>query len=103
MVNQQTTEQATLALQRESAIKFRGRWPEAETIRFTREGHRPGPTAPWSVNAVATVAGTEYLVIIGPGIPANFLTGDVPPDSSAESATSPLTVIFSDGTSEVIE
>lgn len=98
----QQAEKSNMELQRESALKFRSEWPDVEMIRFTREGDRPGYGAAWGVNAVATVAGKEYQVIIGPNLPVTFPTGYPPPTSSLPSRTAPLTVVYSDGTTEVV-
>ncbi|MGO4595115.1 hypothetical protein AB4Z18_14965 [Leifsonia sp. 2TAF2] len=98
----QTTEKTNLELQRESALKFRSEWSQVEMMRFTQEGSRPGFGAPWSVNAVATVAGVEYQVIIGPTSHGGFPTGDVPPDAPVLPTPEPMTVIYSNGTSEVL-
>ncbi|MGH1548060.1 hypothetical protein ACRAWB_02325 [Leifsonia poae] len=92
-------------LQRESAIYYRDKWqPDVEKIRFTRDGGRPGLGATWCVNAVATVKGIDYQVIIGPSGGVGFV-GDngEPPEAPTPSPHLPLTVIYSDGTSEVIE
>ncbi|SEI16185.1 hypothetical protein SAMN04515692_12425 [Leifsonia sp. CL147] len=92
-------------LQRETAVVYRNEWqPVVEKIRFTQEGDRPGFGASWSVNAVATVLGVEYQVIIGPDIGPAYVGGsDVPPESPPTTPSGPLTVIYSDGTTEVIE
>ncbi|MGO4533876.1 hypothetical protein [Leifsonia sp. 2MCAF36] len=99
-----TKDKPNLALQREAAVAYRRDWqPNVEKIRFTQEGNRPGFGVPWSVNAVATVGGTEYQVIIGPNDSPGFPTGYPPPDSPMPPPAVPLTVVYSDGTSEVIE
>jgi hypothetical protein len=89
-------------LQRESALLFRADWPAVERIRFTREGDRPGFGVPWCVNAVATVDGVDYQVIIGPNSPITFPTGNPPPAPATPPTPLPLTVIYTDKTSEVI-
>ena len=92
-------------LQRESALVYRDKWqPDVEAIRFTRDGGRPGIGATWCVNAVATVKGEDYQVIIGPDSGPGFV-GDngAPPEAPTPSPHLPLTVTYSDGTSEVIE
>jgi len=91
-------------LQRESALVYRQEWqPDVEKIRFTQEGDRPGFGASWSVNAIATVRGVEYQVIIGPDIGPAFVGGsDIPPESPTTTPSGPLTVTYSDGTREVI-
>jgi hypothetical protein len=100
-MNQQTTKQTNLALQRESALAFRADWPNVETIRFTNEGGTMG-LGSWRVNAVATVGGVDYKLLIGTGSQA-FLTGDMPPEYPTPPTPAPMTVIYSDGTSEVVQ
>ncbi|GAB3582235.1 hypothetical protein GCM10027406_24740 [Leifsonia lichenia] len=91
--------------QRASALYFRDEYqPNVEKIRFTREGGRPGLGVPWCVNAIATVEGSEYYVIIGPATSPSFVGGTgMPPDAPTPAPHLPLTVVYSDGTSEVIE
>ncbi|MEO7015383.1 MAG: hypothetical protein ABI130_13620 [Leifsonia sp.] len=91
--------------QRASALYFRDEYqPNVEKIRFTRDGSRPGFGVPWNVNAVATIEGGDYFVIIGPDTGPAFVGGTgEPPEAPTPSPHLPLTVIFSDGTSEVIE
>jgi len=92
-------------LQREAALHFRDEWqPNVEKIRFTQEGDRPGFGASWSANAIATIAGIEYQVIIGPEIGPGFV-GDngMPPEAPTPGPHFTLTVVYSDGTSEAIE
>ncbi|QNE36471.1 hypothetical protein [Leifsonia shinshuensis] len=92
--------------QRASALYFRDEYqPNVEKVRFTRDGSRPGFGASWCVNAVATVEGVEYEVIIGPATGPGFV-GDngMPPEAPLTPPPYvPLTVVYSDGTSEVIE
>jgi hypothetical protein len=92
-------------LQRDSALHFRDEWqPNVEKIRFTRDGSRPGLGASWCVNAVATIEGSDYFVIIGPTTGPGFVGGTgVPPEAPTPAPHLSLTVIYSDGTSEVIE
>ncbi|MFJ8893810.1 hypothetical protein ACIRCZ_04440 [Leifsonia sp. NPDC102414] len=92
-------------MQRDAALYFRSEYqPNVETVRFTRDGSRPGVGVPWCVNAVATVDGVDYQVIIGPATGPGFV-GDngMPPPAPTPSGHLPLTVVYSDGTSEVIE
>lgn len=90
--------------QREAALYYRDEYqPNVEKIRFTQEGSRGGLGAPWGANAVATVGGVDYEVIIGPEIGPGFPLGDVPPPAPTPSSRLPLTVVYSDGTSEMIE
>lgn len=92
-------------LQREAALYYRDEYqPNLEKVRFTRDGGRPGLGASWSVNAIATVAGNDYHVIIGPETGPAFVGGDgVPPDAPTPAPHLRLTIVYSDGTSEVIE
>ena len=92
-------------LQREAALHYKDEYqPNVEKIRFTREGGRPGLGAAWSDNAIATVDGVDYQVIISPDFGPAFV-GDngMPPDAPTPAPHLSLTVIYSDGTSEVIE
>jgi hypothetical protein len=100
-MNEQTTKQSNLAMQRESALALRTDFPNVETIRFTDEGGTP-PVGSWRVEAVATVAGVDYQVVIDPSNWV-FPTGDMPPESATPPTPVPLTVIYSDGTSEMVK
>ncbi|SDH01512.1 hypothetical protein SAMN04515691_3726 [Leifsonia sp. 98AMF] len=92
-------------LQRESALYYRDEYqPNVEKVRFTRDGDRPGFGASWCTNAIATVAGSDYHVIIGPETGPAFVGGDgAPPEAPAPPPDLSLTIVYSDGTSEVIE
>jgi hypothetical protein len=100
-----TPDLPVLEQQRAAALYFRDEYqPNVEKIRFTRDGSRPGYGVPWCVNAVATIEGGDYYVIIGPDTGPSFVGGTgVPPEASTPSPHLALTVIYSDGTSEVIE
>lgn len=91
--------------QRASALYFRDEYqPNVEKIRFTRDGDRPGLGGAWSVNAIATVEGSEYYVIIGPDSGPAFVGGTGrPPQAPTPFVQPPLTIVYSDETSEVIE
>ena len=91
--------------QRASALSFRDEYqPNVEKITFTQDGSRPGLGVPWCVNAVATVKGADYYVIIGPNTGPSFVGGTGrPPEPPTPAPHLPLTVVYSDGTSEVIE
>lgn len=91
--------------QRAAALYFRDEYQRnVEMVRFTQEGGRPGLGAPWRGNAIATVDGSEYYVIIGPNSGPAFVGGTgMPPDAPTPAPHLPLTVTYSDGTSEVIE
>ncbi|MGH1526999.1 hypothetical protein ACRAWC_25095 [Leifsonia sp. L25] len=100
MVNKQLSTEGNLANQRKVALDLIRGYPnpDLETIRFVNEGHIDGSGA-WGASAVVTVAGKEYhelldtLVSSGDGLPP------VAPHSTPPS----VTVIYSDGTSEVLE
>ncbi|MFJ8895896.1 hypothetical protein ACIRCZ_15025 [Leifsonia sp. NPDC102414] len=91
--------------QRASALYFRDQWqPNVEEVRFTRDGGRPGLGASWRANAIATIEGREYYVIISPDLGPSFVGGTgTPPEAPTPAPHLPLTVVYSDGTSEVIE
>jgi hypothetical protein len=91
--------------QRASALYFRDEYqPNVEKIRFTQDGSHGGLGASWRANAIATVEGSDYYVIIGPDSGPAFVGGTgMPPDAPTPAPHLPLTVIYSDGTSEVIE
>src|SRR5689334_4008782 len=64
-------------LQRAAALYYRDEYqPNLEKVEFTREGGRPGLGASWRANAIATVAGVEYHVIISPDLGPSFVGGD---------------------------
>ena len=91
--------------QRASALYFRDEYqPNVEKVRFTQDGDRPGLGASWCVNAVATIEGADYYVIIGPDSGPGFVGGTgEPPEAPTPAPHLPLTLVYSDGTSEVIE
>ena len=91
--------------QRASALYFRDEYqPNVEKVRFTQDGNRPGVGAPWRVNAIATIEGRDYYVIIGPNSSPSFVGGTgTPPQAPTPAPHLTLTVIYSDGTTEVIE
>ena len=94
-----------LELQRESALYFRDQWqPNVEKIQFTQDGSRGGLGASWRVYAIATIEGREYFVIISPDLGPSFVGGTGrPPKAPTPPVHISLTVVYSDGTSEVIE
>lgn len=97
-VQQKTTSPENLANQRISAQRFISNWPNVEVIEFTREGSVDG-SGEWSTNAVVTIDGREYEEIIGPWETA----GDDLPKPPERLSPQPVTVKYSDGTSEVLE
>ncbi|MGH1526223.1 hypothetical protein ACRAWC_20055 [Leifsonia sp. L25] len=91
--------ETNLANQRKAAIAFLEQQGGVEKISFTQEGGKPGLGAYWCANVVVTIAGKEYQEIIG----IHVLGGDPLPDIAPTSRPIPVTVVFSDGSSEVIE
>lgn len=91
--------------QRAAALYFRDRYrPNVEKILFTQDGDRPGLGASWRANAIATIDGNDYYVIISPSLGPSFVGGTgVPPKAPTPPPHLPLTVVYSDETSEVIE
>lgn len=95
---QKTTLKENLEYQRITAVNHQSRWPNVDEITFTQEGSIAGSGA-WAANAIVTIDGTEYREIIGPYSGG----GDAMPLPSPGLVPGPLTVNFSDGTSEVLE
>jgi hypothetical protein len=93
-------QQVNLDNQRTVAVAFLEWQGGVEEIRFTREGGESGFGAQWAVNAVVTIQGEEFQMILGMRT-TSFLGGDLP-DVAPESPPIPTTVIYSDGSSEVI-
>lgn len=100
MVNQQLTTEENLANQRKVAEQTIRDYPHPalESIRFTSEGHVNGG-GDWNANAVLTVEGKEYYELLG----ILLSGGDVLPTVPPGSAPGPVTVSYSDGTSEVMK
>lgn len=96
-VNERKAEQMNLANQRDTAIKFLGMQGGVEKIMFTQEGTYSG-AGTWATNAIITIEGRDYNEILGIWI----LGGDQLPDIPVSSSPTPSTVIYSDGSSEVI-
>ena len=97
-VNQQLSTEGNLANQRKVAQQIIHDYPNPtlESIRFTREGHVDG-SGGWSANAVVTIDGKEYQESLGTLVSGGDAFPTVPPGSKP----GPVTVIYSDGTSEV--
>jgi hypothetical protein len=91
--------ETNLANQRKAAIAFVEQQGGVEKIRFTQEGGKPGLGAHWCASVVVTIAGEEYQEIVD----IHVLGGDPLPDITPSSISIPVTVIFSDGSSEVFE
>ncbi|MEY9953114.1 hypothetical protein [Leifsonia sp. EB34] len=93
--------ETNLANQRKAAIAFLETQGGVEEIRFTEEGGPAGFEAPWGVHAVVTVDGQEFSEILG--ISRYSRIGNPLPTIAPGTAPAPVTVIYSDGASEVIE
>jgi hypothetical protein len=72
--------------------------PALESIRFTTEGYVDG-RGDWSAHADMTVGGREYQEILGTFLSGGDILPTVPPGSNS----GPVTVVYSDGTSEVLK
>jgi hypothetical protein len=99
LVNQQLSTEDNLANQRKVAQQTIRDYPnpKLESIRFTSEGHVDGG-GDWSANAIVTIDGKEYYELLGVLVSG----GDIFPTIAPGSTAGPVTVIYSDGTSEVI-
>jgi hypothetical protein len=99
-VNQQLTTEENLANQRKVALQTIRDYPNPalESIRFTSEGHVNGAGG-WAANAVVTIDGEQYQEILGTIVSV----GDGFPKAPAGSSSGPVTVTYSDGTSEVLK
>ncbi|MFE4470524.1 hypothetical protein ACFRFH_17075 [Leifsonia sp. NPDC056824] len=93
--------EANLANQRKAAIALLETQGGVEKIRFTQEGGLSGFGAPWAVNAVVTMNGEDYNEILG--TESYSRAGNPLPSIAPGAAPAPVTVIYSDESSEVIE
>ena len=95
-----SVKQTNLGNQRSAALKFLSDYPnpDIETIRFTREGSVSG-SGSWSANAVVTIGDKDYDEILG----IHVSGGNPLPTIAAKAAPGPATVIYSDGSSEVLK
>lgn len=95
----QPSTEGNLANQRKVATEFIAdyRHPELESIRYTTEGSVNGAGS-WGANAVLTVDGKEYEGFIG-----DLSTGGTLPKAPPGSTSGDITLIYSDGTSEVLK
>lgn len=93
------TEQVNLANQREAAIAFLDMQGGVEKIHFTQEGGYPGFGASWRASALVTVSGEDYRAILGPNLISSNPLPSIPPTPKSV----PVTIVYSDGSSEVLE
>nr|WP_246298263.1 hypothetical protein [Leifsonia soli] len=71
--------------------------PALESIRFTSEGHVNG-AGDWNANAIVTIEGKEYRELLG----IHLSGGDIFPTLPPGSVAGPVTISYSNGTSEVL-
>ena len=97
-MSDQPTTATNLANQRKAALEFVGPRPEITKVVFSEEGS-VGGSGLWAANAVLTVDGNEYQAILGLGIGAtSWEPWQNPPPGTMRST---VTVVYSDGTTEV--
>lgn len=92
--------QADLTNQRKVAVKFIEDYPnsELEAIEFTDKGSIGGYGS-WAANAVITVGETKYHGFLG----TFTSSGDALPSIESDTKPGTVTLIYSDGTSEVLQ
>lgn len=91
--------QTYLANQRKVAVQLVKDYPnpELETIEYTDSGRVSG-SGSWAANTVITVAGTAYYGTLG----TLLSMGDPLPPITSDAKAGAITLIYSDGTSEVL-
>ncbi|WP_431219790.1 hypothetical protein [Leifsonia xyli] len=101
MVNKQLSTEGSLANQRKVVRQFVLDYPspDLESVRFTNVGHVNGGGS-WAANAVVTVAGKDYEAILGTFLSGGDALPTIPPGAPP---LHHVTVVYSDGTSEVLE
>ena len=99
MTDQPTTA-TNLANQRKAALEFVGPRPEITKVVFSEEGS-VGGSGLWAANAVLTVDGEEYQAILGLGIGATSWEPWQSPPPGTKPST--VTLVYSDGTTEVLK
>ena len=83
--------------QKITAVNKKERWPNVDVITFVEEGSFDG-SGTWAASAVVTIDGKDYRQTLGP----YSAGGDDLPLPIEGQPPSPLTVNYSDGSSEVI-
>lgn len=100
-MDQQTMTAISVANQRKAAHSLINTYPLVETIRFTDEGRTVGLGGSlWGAGAIVTVGGKEYREVLGFDPGTSY--GEGLPDAPLDAVPGPVTVIYSDGTSEVL-
>lgn len=93
------SQQVNLDNQRKVAVALLEWMGGVEEIRFTGEGRESGYGAQWVAGAVVTIQGEEYQMTLG--TQTTGVSGELPSDPR-DLPRIPTTVIYSDGSSEVI-
>jgi hypothetical protein len=94
---QHVTPQQSLKYQREEALRFIKYQPNVEIITYTSAGGRLG-SGEWATGAFVTIGGKQYRQSIGTG----GFGGEELPETPPSYSPGPVTVNYSDGTSEVL-
>lgn len=96
-MQRKTTPAENHKYQRITAVNTKKYWPNIDVITFIEEGRFLG-SGEWSASTVVTIDGHDYHQNLGP----NSGSGDDLPLPIKGQPSSPLTVNYSDGSSEVI-
>ncbi|SEH86085.1 MULTISPECIES: hypothetical protein [unclassified Leifsonia] len=94
---QNVTPEQSLKYQREVALEFIKFQPDVEVITYTSAGGRLG-SGEWAADAVVTIGGKKYRE----GLGTIVFGGDELPVTPPSFTPGPVTVNYSDGTSEVL-
>lgn len=97
VMQRKTTPAENHRYQRITAVNKKERWPNVDVITFLEEGSFLG-SGEWCANTVVTIDGHDYRQTLG----AYSGSGDELPRPVDGQPPSPLTVNYSDGSSEVI-
>ncbi len=100
MTQPQLSTEENLANQKKVATEFIKDYPhpELESIRFMAEGSVKG-SGNWSAYAVVTIAGKAYDEVLGTSLSLGDGLPTLPPGPSPAA----VTVIYSDGSKELVE
>lgn len=99
--NERKAEQMNLANQRKAAVALLDMQGGVEKITFTREGGYPGFGASWRANAIVLIEGKDHNVILGFDLGSTAFIDPLPSISPA-APRSPVSIVYSDGSSEAI-
>jgi hypothetical protein len=90
---------ANLAKQKQTAESIKKYQPGLEQIKFTQDGNVAVFGGSWAVNAVLTISGKEYQEILEVD---GAMAGDPTPGQRPQPTLTPVKVIYSDGSTEVL-